>query len=84
MNNPISATLTVSGTKLFVLDNSSSAVFQYQMSSANDLSTATYSNKSFSLTSQGTGSRQTVEFSRDGSSMYIMDVTNDKIWQYNT
>ena len=84
MNNPISATLTVSGTKLFVLDNSSSAVFQYQMSSANDLSTATYSNKSFSLTSQGTGSRQTVEFSRDGSSMYIMDLTNDKIWQYST
>ena len=84
MNNPISATLNVSGSKLFVLDNSNSVVFQYQMSQANDLSTATYSNKSFSLTGQGTGSRQTVEFSRDGSSMYIMDLTNDTVWQYNT
>jgi len=84
MNNPISATLSVSGTKLFVLDNGNSVVFQYQMSQANDLSTATYSNKSFSLTGQGTGSRQTVEFSTDGSSMYIMDLTNDKIWQYTT
>jgi hypothetical protein len=58
------------GTSFYLLDfNSSNApVYQYAMSTAWDLSTASYSSKSFST---GLGSKRGVEFSQDGVYMYI-------------
>jgi hypothetical protein len=61
-----------SGTKLYILRGSiADTVYQYTMSTAWDITTATYDNKSKSVASESTAP-QDITFSDDGTKMYMM------------
>jgi hypothetical protein len=71
------------GYKLFTIRSSNDTVHQYNLSSAFDLSTASYSSISFSVASQET-TPYSLFFKPDGTKMYIAGNTNDTIYQYST
>ena len=68
------------GTKVYVM--SFSTVYQYSLSTAWDLSTASYDSKSFDAGTQEalpTG----IFFKSDGTKMYITGYLNDRVYQYS-
>ena len=70
------------GTKFYVSGYNSNSIFQYSLSAAWDISTASYDNVSFSFASQEnqiTGST----FKSDGTKVYAVGITNDTIYQYS-
>jgi len=70
------------GTKFYVLDgNSPQSVYQYNLSTAWDLSTSSYSNNSFNVSSQET-QPSGVAFKSDGTKMYIIGYTGDDVNEY--
>lgn len=71
------------GTKLFVSCSNTDAVYQYSLSTAWDLSTASYDSVSFSLSSQD-GTPSGVKFKPDGSKMYMVGDVNNTVYQYST
>ena len=80
---PMSADFSSDGTSVFVLGLNTDTVFQYNLSTAWDISTAAYSSTSFSVTSQD-ATPLGVQFGNDGKKMYIAGNTNDSIYQYST
>lgn len=70
------------GTKMYVLDSNNTTVYQYALSVAWDVSTATYDSKSFSVGSQLTFPVG-FAFKSDGSKMYVTGTETDKVFQYN-
>ena len=78
---PVSLFFGADGEKLFVLGNSNDAIFQYSLSSAYDLSTASYDSVSFSVSSQETAV-SCLSFSHDGTVMYISGSGTDSVFQY--
>jgi DNA-binding beta-propeller fold protein YncE len=70
------------GTKMYVLDNSSNSVFQYSLSTAFDLSTASYGSVSFSVAAQATGPYG-IAFNTDGTKMYVLDNSTRTVFQYS-
>jgi 6-phosphogluconolactonase (cycloisomerase 2 family) len=69
------------GTKLYVVGTTNNTVYQYTLSSAWDLSTASYASKSFSVATQET-SPYAVFIGNNGSAMYIVGFANDTVYQY--
>lgn len=69
------------GTKMYLTGNTSDAVFEYDLSTAWDVSTASYS-QSFSVASQETAPRG-LSFKDDGTKMYVCGSTGDDINEYN-
>jgi hypothetical protein len=69
------------GTSMYVLGGSNNTVFQYTLSTAYDVSTASYASKSFSLSSQS-GSAIGVAFNDTGTKMYT-STTTPIVHQYN-
>lgn len=69
------------GTTLYVAGNTTDDIFQYNLSTAWDLSTATYASKSFAIT-QDTGLRG-VSFKSDGTKMYAIGFSTDSVYQYS-
>jgi hypothetical protein len=57
------------GTKLFVAGDENNAIFQYNLTTAFDISTATYSTNSLTLTT--IGSPRSLVFNDDGTKMYV-------------
>jgi len=80
---PSSLFFTPDGTKMFLGGVVTDAIYQYSLSTAWDLSTSSYDNVSFSLSSQDTVP-QAVFFKPDGSKMYVSGAANDTIFQYST
>jgi sugar lactone lactonase YvrE len=82
--SPKAVRFNSTGTKMFVLGTgaSTATVYQYTLSSAWDVSTATYDSVSFSVYTQATDPRG-FAFKDDGTKMYVADRTNDIIYQYN-
>jgi 6-phosphogluconolactonase (cycloisomerase 2 family) len=80
---PRDVTFNSLGDKMFVTGNGSDSVFQYTLSTAYDLSTASYDSVSFSVASQDTQPFGLV-FSPDGGIMYVLGTTNDTVYQYTT
>lgn len=70
-----------SGTKLYVIGYGSDAVQQYTLSTAWDLSSASYDSVSFSVSSQDTNARG-VHFDVTGKLMYIVGDQYNKIFIY--
>ena len=68
------------GTRMYVVGNAGDDIIQYDLGTAWNVSTATYSN-AFVVSSQGT-SPYDVHFKSDGTVMYVMDGSNDDIDQY--
>lgn len=79
---PTGLFFTPSGDKMF-MSGVADSVFQYTLSTAWDLSTASYDSVSFSAASQ-VGNALGLNFKPDGSKMYITDNINDTIYQYST
>ena len=71
------------GTKLFIVGTTADTVFQYDLTTAWDISTATYSSTSFSISSQS-GTPHDIFFKDDGAKMYILDGAADSLYQYST
>ena len=69
------------GTKFYILGGGNDSVFQYSMSTAYDLSTASYDSVSFSVASQDT-SPLGLAFNSDGSKMYFSGGLTDTVYQY--
>jgi hypothetical protein len=80
---PLGVVFNTNGTKMFIVGVSSSAIYQYNLSTGFDLSTASYNSVNFSGSSQGS-SLSGVNFSDDGGKMYIVSASNDTIFQYST
>jgi len=69
------------GSKMYMVGNDNDEVYQYTLSTPWDLSTASYDSVSFSIAGEDTGSAG-IAFKSDGSKMYMVGFTNDKIYQY--
>lgn len=67
------------GTKMYV-SSDNNAVYQYSLSSAWDISTASYDSVSFSTASQSTP--YGLFFGDSGSKMYIVSAITDTVYQY--
>jgi len=78
---PISVDFKSDGTKMFVLGRTNATVYEYDLSTAWDVSTSSYS-KSFSVTSQE-GSPNGLFFKPDGTSFYVVGSTSDTVYQYS-
>jgi len=70
------------GLKMYLVGDGGNTVYEYSLSSAWDVSTASYL-QSFSVSAQETGPSG-IFFKGDGSKMYIVGYANDTIYQYST
>jgi 6-phosphogluconolactonase (cycloisomerase 2 family) len=70
-----------SGTKMYVIGVTTDTVYQYTLSTAWNVSTATYASKSFSVTTQD-ATPQGIFFKSDGLTFYMVGQTNDTVYQY--
>lgn len=79
-NTTRSVRFKTDGTGMYVLMNG--IVYQYDLSTAWDTGTASYTNNSFTLSTEDT-SAQDVFFKPDGTKFYMMGSTNDSVYEYN-
>ena len=70
------------GTKLFLMSPSNDAVYQYSMSTAFDVSTATYDSKSVSVSIRDTNPANLI-FNPDGTKFFFSGRSSDRIWEFN-
>lgn len=77
----VGMTFKPDGTKMYISDTTADAIFQYTLSTAYDLSTASYDSVSFSVSGQDTNPRDIV-FNDDGTKLYLTGTANDTVYQY--
>ena len=75
------------GTKFYVNDITNDRVYQYSLSTAWDVSTASYDSKSF-FVSEGSGGGVTaaiggISFKEDGTILFVMEQASDTVYQYS-
>ena len=70
------------GTKMFVLGLATDAVYEYHLSTGFDLSTASYSGTSFSISAQELAPTA-LGFSPDGTKMYVGGQFSDAFFEYD-
>ena len=81
-NAPQGLDIKRDGTSFYIVGSGSDAVYQYDMTTPFDISTASYANKSMSVSSQD-GVPKEVTFSHDGTKCYVGGAANQSIFQYN-
>lgn len=79
---PAEVRFNATGTRMFVVGWSSDYVNQYDLSTAYDVSTASYNNVRFSIGSQEPYSKG-LHFNNNGTKMYMIGSTNDDIFEYD-
>jgi sugar lactone lactonase YvrE len=80
--NPQGLFFKPDGKTMYLLGTATDSVYQYTLSTAWDLATASYASKSFSVASQD-GALAQIAFKSDGTKMYFLGVTNDRVFQYS-
>lgn len=80
---PTSLKFNEDGTKLFTLDISADKIFKYNLSTAYNISTATYSGISLDIKTQSSNPIELV-FGNNGLKSYILDSTTNTIHQFDT
>ena len=80
-SDPCGFTFNNDGTKMYVVGTISDSVHEYALSTAYDISTASFS-QSFSVRSQDSQPRD-VRFNSDGTKMYIAGDANNAIREYD-
>lgn len=71
------------GTKMYVISEASTRpIYQYSLSTAFDVSTASYDSVTFNLSSQDTEA-QSISFNTDGTKMYMIGTATDRVHQYS-
>jgi len=78
---PQDVTFKSDGTKMYIVGNANNYIFQYSLSTAWDVSTASYDSVSFSTNSQEGGPAD-IFFKPDGSKFYICGFTGS-VYQYS-
>ena len=78
---PRDVTFNPDGTKMYIMGYTADEVYQYTLSTAWDVSTATYADKSVSIVAQESAPRSVI-FSSDGTKMYIVGSSSDTVYQY--
>ena len=79
---PTDVTFNNDGTKMYITGDSNNVIKQYSLSSAFDLSTASYDSVTFSVNSQDSIPRG-MRFNDDGSKMYIVGDATNSVHQYS-
>jgi len=79
---PRDITFNDDGTKMYIAGAANDNIYQYSLTTAYDISTASYDSVSFSQLSQES-SVQDVEFKPDGTKMYIIGGGTDTVFQYS-
>jgi len=79
---PVGLTFGSSGTKMYIGGNTNDTVYQYTLSTAWDLSTASYDSKSLSVSSQD-GYPSGLHFKSDGLTLYMFGGGNNAVYQYS-
>ena len=80
---PINLFFKPDGTKMYVSGTINDSVYQYSLSTAWVVSSASYDSVSFSVNSQDTAPAG-LFFKDDGSKMYVLGATNDTVYQYTS
>ena len=70
------------GTQLFIIGTSSDTVFRYELSSAWDLTTASYTGNNFNASAQ-IGLPTSVYLNPSGTLMYIVNSSDNTVYQYS-
>ena len=70
------------GYNLYMVGRASRGVYQYSLTTAYDLATATYANKSFTVSSQDIYPSE-VRFNLDGTRMFVVGYSADYVNQYD-
>ncbi|PSO46653.1 MAG: hypothetical protein BRC24_00860 [Parcubacteria group bacterium SW_4_46_8] len=81
-SDPTSVRFGESGTKMFVVGKDTDSVYSYDLSTAYDISSASY-NQSFEVSGeddQPTG----LQFNGDGSKMFVVGRSTDTVYQYSS
>ena len=78
--SPLGFTFGDDGTKMYVVSSNPDTVFQYSLSTAYSLNTASYDSVSFSISGQ-LGDPNGIFLSSDGTKMYIIGYTSDSVFQ---
>ncbi len=86
--SPVGLTFSPSGRRMYIIGQSTEKVYQYNLTTAFDVSTAAYASKEFyigntSTTGPGDLTSTDVKFHPEGHTMYIVGSARDTIWQYN-
>lgn len=80
---PTGIDISSDGTKMYIVGITNNTVYQYTLSTAYDISTASYASKSFSVSSQSSNPRD-IAFKTDGTKMYLCTTSpNDAVYQYS-
>lgn len=79
---PIAMTFKADGTAIYILGNDNDTIYQYTLSTAWDLSTATYASKSFLFSTQDSQGRA-MYFNGDGTKFFLMGGTTYNIFSYS-
>ena len=82
-NNPFTMAFNGDGTKLFYWGSTTDLIYQYSLSTAFDLSTASYDSVTFDPASQTT-TAYAIKFGDSGEKLYISGSTEDTVFQYTT
>ena len=69
------------GLKFYIVDSVSDTIYEYDLSTAWDISTASYL-QSFSVSAQDAVARE-IYFKPDGTKMFFVGLSNDKVYDYN-
>ena len=80
---PVGLAFSADGTRMFIIGNATDNVFQYSLSTAFDLSTASYDTVSFSISSQESAPSG-MAFNGEGTKMYVVGSGTDTVYQYST
>ena len=80
--NPYGLALSTDGTKLYSVSYATNTVYQYTLSTAWDLSTASYAAKSFSVSSTAP-QPHAIRFKSDGTKMYVTDNNVQEVNEYD-
>ena len=78
---PTGVTFKPDGTKMYVIGTSGDSVFEYDLSTAWDISTANYL-QGFSVAAQD-GRPYDVSFKPDGTKMYVAGINSDSVFEYD-
>lgn len=81
-NSPYGVTFNDSGTKMYVEGSSTDTVYEYDLSTAWDVSTASYNSVSFSVSSYDGFPMQMV-FGDSGTKFYFMGLSGDEINEFD-
>jgi len=81
-SSPIGVTFKGDGTKMYVSGNSNDSVYEYALSTAWDLDSASYNNASLDVSSEDT-TPSGLAFKSDGGKMFLAGESNGKVYSYS-